>query len=208
MAGLSAAARAPPMARASSSSRRAGDRRLGRCTRVSSGPPRPSTSCARSTPTAIPRSRRWSSSATPKRWTGSARSDVHVGRAGDRAGIRPRLRRPTWRTTCWRASGSCASGASCWSTPQRSGCCSRTARSSAPRSGPRRRASATIRARSTLLATGGFGGDPDAARGAHPSARARPSAAREHAQRRRRPSARPVRRAPRSARRTPASTGT
>ena len=41
-----------------------------------------------------------------------------------------------------------------------------------------------IRARSTLLATGGFGGDPDAARRAHRPAGARASAAREPQQRR------------------------
>ena len=49
-----------------------------------------------------------------------------------------------------------------------------------------------IRARSTLLATGGFGGDPGAARRAHPSAGGQPAAAGEPEQRRRRPSARPV----------------
>ena len=65
-----------------------------------------------------------------------------------------------------------------------------------------------IRARSTLLATGGFGGDPRPARGAHPPAGGRPAAAREYAQRRRRPAARLVGRGRVRTVRTPASTAT
>ena len=68
--------------------------------------------------------------------------------------------------------------------------------------------SRVIRARSTLLATGGFGGDPDL-RAEHigPLARDLPLRANVQ-QRRRRPAARASRRAPRSVSRTPASTAT
>ena len=106
------------------------------------------------------------------RSTGSARSACGR-RAGDRARLRPRARRPTWRTSCSRASASCASAAS-------AECDSARAPAAAARGRPRRRRGdetpagdvREIRARSTLLATGGFGGDPELrAEHIHPQAR-------------------------------------
>ena len=150
--------------------------------------PRPSTSCARSTPAATRSSRAGSSRASPSGLDWVRSLGVHVadpvpvlgysrGCQTDMASYllalraaRPRARRAARRTR------------------PRSGCCSTTAPSPA-RSSRTAAGERTIHARSTLLATGGFGGDPELrAQHIHPLARDLPLRA-NVLQHRRRPAA-------------------
>ena len=91
-------------------------------------------------------------------------------RAGDGAGLRPRERRRIWPTICSPASGWCESAAKCWWGARRSDSCSSTGPWSGLRSRTQLGEPRVIRARSTLLATGGFGGDPALRDRAHPPA--------------------------------------